>query len=99
MGRDRAIVNSGSRNKDPRAAAVAAARGAGNLLLDEGQAVGALVDGRVAFMRADADLVERAVIGAAAVVVALGHVAFDGVVGFSFAKLIRNIPPLHKVRN
>ena len=50
VGRDRAIVNSGSRNKDPRAAAVAAARGAGNLLLDEGQAVGALVDGRVAFM-------------------------------------------------
>ena len=34
-------------------AAVAAARGAGNLLLDEGQAVGALVDGRVAFMRTE----------------------------------------------
>ena len=33
-------------------------------------------------MRTDADLVERAVVGAAAVVVALGHVAFDGVVGF-----------------
>lgn len=53
VGRDRAIVNSGSRNKDLRAAAVAAARGAGNLLLDEGQAVGALVDGRVAFMRTE----------------------------------------------
>ena len=52
-GCDRAIVNSRSQNKDPRAAAFAAARGAGMLLLDEGQAVGALVDSRVAFMRTE----------------------------------------------
>ena len=52
-----------------------------DLLLDEGQTIGALIDCRVAFMGADADFIEGTVILAAAVVVALGHVTFNGVVG------------------
>ena len=40
-----------------------------DLLLDEGQTIGALIDCRVAFMGADADFIEGTVILAAAVVV------------------------------
>ena len=57
-----------------------------DLLLDEGQAVRALINGRVAFMRADADLIEGTVILAAAVVAALSNVTFDAVVRF-FSKM------------
>ena len=53
-----------------------------NLLLNEGHAVGALVDGRVGLMGADADAIEGTVILAAAVVAALGDMAFDAVVCF-----------------
>ena len=64
-----------------------------DLLLDEGQAVRALIDGRVAFMRADADLIEGTVILAAAVVVALAHVALDCVVGLFVCKAHTKLPP------
>ena len=53
-----------------------------NLLLNEGHAVGALVDGRVRLMGADADAIEGTVILASAVVAALGDMAFDAVVCF-----------------
>ena len=60
--------------------------GAFALLLDEGHAVGTLVDRRVGLMGADADAVEGAVILAAAVVAALSNVTFDAVVRF-FSKM------------
>ena len=47
------------------------------LLLDEGQAVGALVHRRVALVRADSHVVERAVVLAVAVVAAGDDVTFN----------------------
>ena len=63
------------------------------LLLDEGQAVRTLIDRRVAFMRTDADLIQCAVILAAAVVVALGDMALDRVVGLFVCKAHTKHPP------
>ena len=53
-----------------------------DLLLDEGQTIGALIDCRVAFVGADADFIEGTVILAAAVVAALSNVTFDAVIRF-----------------
>ena len=64
-----------------------------DLLLDEGQAVGALIDCRVAFMRANTDFIEGAIILAAAVVVALGDMALDRVVGLFVCKAHTKHPP------
>ena len=52
-----------------------------DLLLDEGQAVRALINRRIGFMGSNTNLIEGTVILAAAVVVALAHVALDCVVG------------------
>ena len=54
-----------------------------HLLLLKRQAVGALIHRGVAFVRADADVVERAVILRAAVMVAGNNAAFDRLVGFA----------------
>ena len=64
-----------------------------DLLLDEGQTIGALIDCRVAFMGADADFIEGTVILAAAVVVALAHMALDGVVSLFVCKTHTKHPP------
>ena len=50
------------------------------LLLPEGLAVGALVHSRIHFMGADKDPIQGAVVGAAAVMCALLHGAFNGLI-------------------
>ena len=57
------------------------------LLLDEGKAVGALVDLRVALVRTDADTVERAIVLAGAVVAAGSNAAFDALVRLAMIKV------------
>ena len=51
------------------------------LLSFKGLAVGALVERRVCFVGADLDLIQCAVVIAAAMVLALEHGAFDALVG------------------
>ena len=53
----------------------------GDLLLAEGHAVGALILGGVLLMGANLNALQRAVIGIAAVVSALGNGTFDALVG------------------
>ena len=57
-----------------------------DLLLDEGQAVRALINRRIGFMGSNTNLIEGTVILAAAVVAALRNVTFDAVVRF-FSKM------------
>ena len=57
-----------------------------DLLLDEGQAVRALINRRISFMGSNTNLIEGTVILAAAVVAALSNVTFDAVVRF-FSKM------------
>ena len=57
-----------------------------DLLLDEGQAVRALINRRIGFMGSNTNLIEGTVILAAAVVAALSNVTFDAVVRF-FSKM------------
>lgn len=64
-----------------------------DLLLDEGQAVRALINRRIGFMGSNTNLIEGTVILAAAVVVALAHVALDCVVGLFVCKAHTKLPP------
>lgn len=61
-----------------------------DLLLDEGQAVRALINRRIGFMGSNTNLIEGTVILAAAVVVALLTWHSIAWLAFSFAKLIQN---------
>ena len=60
------------------------------LLFPEGQAIGALIHGGIALVGADLDLLQRAEIGVAAMVNALGHGAADTLIRMTAH---RSIPP------